>query len=1377
MNYLQNTSGLANPSKMIAYKQYILTFISFASLFFLNGQNHTNFDRISPIFNGESIIPKNVVQDHLGHIWFSYNSGILKYDGYTYTSISLVEIFPTSSQDDQVKTITKDYHNNIWVVSANGLVSKFNQKGQFEPILLKSESTIISIYSLKKSLFFVSKNGAVYTFINNNLEKLVEITELKNFSKSIVDIELSDTNELFISTTDGIIFKYSLITNQISELKGPFSKYSGNLTLTTDKDNHLWIGTETSGLFVYDLINDTYIEKTLFSANQYNIFNELFITLFCDSKGNIWAGTDGGGLYYINTKNGGIQLFTNIPTNKFSLSSNTIMDITEDDHENIWILTNYGDINIFSNRNSNIKYHEGSNNNTPSRVLSIFKASNGDLWIGLDGTGLTRIVTNPDGSTSETQHFINEGIRKGFYIQTIAEDGSGNFWFGTYKNGLWFYDSTKKKFDNIPVLNSDFQKAKDIRTIFIDSKKRIWVGSSFSTNVYSEDKKLLASFENTSNGPNGNVLEKVIEEKNGTIWLGYIQSGLFKLNEDKIDFKNSTFTRYPYCDESVSNGDYGILDMTMDNNGTIWLIDNHLKLINYHPDRKTYDSINKVESLKNIAFHSIQVDNNNNLWLGSNNGIWFINMKDTIITTYYKKDGIQDNFLLKGSSFKDENGLLYFGGENGLNFFNPEKINKKKSLAELHIDVIEILNQPAELLIPNQILSGIFNVNKLNLKHDYSSFSFKFSAIDDILDSNFFYQYRLKGFNDKWISTQKERVATYTNIPAGNYIFEVRAGTQRNLWDIATKQIVINIDKPFWNKPMAYFIYLILFAILAYGFKRWYVLKKKLFYEKINHKKENELHSLKMNFFTKMSHEIQTPITLILSPIDDMILRAGQNGNLLLKQRLDIISNNVKRLSRIAFELTATRDKELGKMTLAVTKNNLCEDLQNISLAFQEYARLKQIDFTTSCPRNLTNVWYDRDKIEHIIYNLLSNAFKFTPKEGNIQLVVIPMDKKNAVKISIIDSGPGIPKEELENIFTLFYQAKIGRQKKGAGIGLALTKDIVNLHHGKIKVKSTTKEGTVFTVTLPISKDSYTDQERLTDEDEDIQIEKLIVKHEINQVLKKSEKEKTRKTILIVEDSFELQAFLKELLSSTYNIIQAENGEEGYHFAKNSLPDLILSDIMMPKIDGIEMCKMLHNNISTNHIPIILITAKNSSNSKILGLKSGAIEYINKPFNTNELLLKINNIISAKELIISKYRKEVITSPDIKLKKSQDDIFLENLMKAINDRIENANFKIEELADSLNMSYSVLYRKCNTLTGKSLVDFVRELRLKKAAVLITKFGYSISETSFMVGFNDPKYFSKCFKKQFGKSPKLFKLEAVEMGAQNYLETHHLENIV
>ncbi len=1356
---------------MLNLKNRIFICFTFFVSIILYGQDQTNFRHVSLTFNGKQYIASQSLQDEQGSIWFSYDQGILKYDGYEFQNIPLKRIFKSKTQD-YLKDMAKDSKGNIWLLSKTGKVSKYAANGKFTLFTIESEVKIDQIFGVGDKMFFASNYGDIYLYSNKAFKKIFTLPANDGNYRSVHSMALSKSNKLYIGTSRGSIFTFNLKNNYLKKLEGDFMNYPGNIVLALDHNENLWIGTETLGLYAYNTLSHVFFQNELYKNSSFNLTKELFLTLMCDNKGMIWAGTDGSGLYQINPDIFQIKSYKSIPTNPYSLSSNSIVDIHEDLNNNLWVLSNYGDVNILLNRSEILHYHSGSDDNTPQRILSIYIAKNNDIWLGTDGKGLSRVKTNINGGSKVIQYFKKQG----FYVQSIVEDLVGNIWIGTYKNGLWILDHKTQRFEKIPMINLGNRNTNDVRLVFNDSKNRIWVCTSIFTNVYTSDKKILASFENNKNGLIGYISESIVEDNNGSIWIGYFPGGLFEFKEDLNNFKNSKFKKYNFFqlkEKSIHSND--VRDMTFVND-IIWIVNSDGNLFKFNTLEKIPQLYKIKESFKDKKIVAVNSDIQNNIWLSSTYGIVYFNPKDGLIKNYYETDGLQSNFFLSRSSFRDKKGILYFGSNEGINYFNPLEIKKNKSKAKLYINSIEILNQPADSILPKQLDKKLKDEKQINLKYDQSSFSFKFIAIDNILNPNYHYKYKLKGFDDSWVLSYQNRIATYTNIPSGEYTFEVMAGDKIGEWNIPSKSILIKIRKPWWHHWVAYILYFSLLIALVVWAKQWIILRNDLIREKLDHKKENEMHDLKLDFYTKMSHEIQTPLTLIGGPIEEMLLKSKQNENLLLHQRLKIISNNVKRLSKIAFELTTVRNKDLGRLKLLVKKNNLCEEINNISLSFKEEARIKKIDFTSNCPQNLREAWYDKDKIEHIIFNLLSNAFKFTPKNGNIQLNIIPIKSKDMVKISITDSGPGIPSIDLENIFTLFYQTDLGKKLRGTGIGLTLTKELVDLHRGKIEVTSSNEEGTCFTITLPIAERNYHDSEKIMTEQPEEQLNEVDMDtHPSNDI--EIPTDKNKKTILVVEDNFELQMFLKDLLMDHYNIILADNGEEGLNYAKSNIPDLILSDIMMPKLDGVKMCNLLQKNALTNHIPVILITAKNSSDSKIQGLKSGAIEYIHKPFNTKELQLKIKNIISSKQHTLAKFKNEIISKPSIENQKTQDEVFLENLVYQINSRIEDADFKIGDLADSLHMSHSTLYRKCQILTGMNLVDFVRDFRLKKAAVYIAKFGYTISESAFKVGFNDPKYLSKCFKRKFGKSPRLFRIEAKRMGVKDYFKNYDLEDII
>lgn len=1346
-------------------------------------QDQQNFIHLKPILDHDGVSYSNSLEDDYGYIWLLHGTGISKYDGYNYSFIPFEDILGEDYSQDRDFKFKKDAHGYIWLSSFNGELTRIDKNGIYRSFKKemkqnKGRKQVLSTASKNHNVWFGTHNGELYNY-NYKTNKIDSITSIPNYkytSQKIISIVQDQENEVWVSTNKGNIYKYSLTDQNITELSVPYNEHSDNIRIIGDKNEHIWIATSNQGLYIYDPITHLF-EHFNFPKNPlFNLRKNMFISLFCDSSGLIWAGTDGDGLYQINPDTKQTFSYQSNEFNKFSLSSNTILKINEDSHKNIWVFTKGGDINILPNSNNKIGYQSGFIKNSPTRVLSSIKSTDGTLWIGTDGKGLNRVLANG----LKEQFGLEPSSRNPFagkFIQSLVEDQNGQIWIGTYQDGLWVFDKRKNKFKKIRVAEKQGIAAIDIRFLYRDSKNRIWVNTGIGIFIYSANQKLLASFKGHMNGLYGEISQSICEDENGTVWVGINLGGLFEFQEDEKDITKSYFKQHLYYDKIRGDSrNYNIGSMASDYDGNIWIVTISGSLIKYNLLNQTYTSFLEREEFKRVGLSAVLVDNPDNIWLSSNKGILHYNTKSSTIKSFYQTDGLQGNNFLKRSSFKDKEGRLYFGGNNGLNYFLPENMQKEETAAQLHINNIEVLNQPVQSIIPNQLTEGIEQVTELKLASNQSSFSFQFSALDNILNSNFHYAYRLKGFSNQWIVPKGDRIATYTNIPYGNYTFEVKAGSKKGKWDIPIKSIEIKISPPWWHQTWAYILYFVLLIVVGYGVLLWVRMKKRLVSEEIQSNQDKELYALKMNFFTKMSHEIQTPLTLILGPIEDMLKRAEDRGNLLLKQRLTMIVNNAKRLSRIAMELTSIRNKELGRLRLRASQEDLIKDLKNISLSFEEQACFKQIEFTQVYQKSSINMWYDSDKIEHVIYNLLSNAFKFTPRGGSVKMQVNYEDPHD-VSISITDSGPGIPQEELDHIFILFYQSEVGKQAKGTGIGLALTKELVELHHGQICVNSSDK-GTCFTVKLSTDESIFSQTEKVNIENQKVLVQETYTESEtseetINEQITDTSKE--TKTLLIVEDNYEMQILLRNVFSKSYKVLIADNGKEGVLLAKKNSPDLIISDVMMPIMDGVEMSRILQKTTSTLHIPIILLTARNTNESKIKGLKSGAIEYIHKPFHIEELLLKVKNIITSREKVLSKYKTELISTPKNMETKSPDDLFLEELVNEINKQLDNPDFRLEDLSNVLNMSYSVIFRKCQSITGKTLVDFVRVIRLKKAAIFIVKYGYGVSESAYMVGFNNPKYFSKCFKKEFSKSPNTFKKEALKMGIDDFLKEYNLND--
>lgn len=1341
----------------------IFCVFSFQNLSF--SQQESIITRLDKVFSGKSYME----QDQFGYIWFSDSRGIYKYDGYNYTTLDYKDIFGTKFSTNIQCALEKDNNQNLWLYTNNGELTKLGKKGDYtsykKNIISGGSNRITSVNIEANHVWFGSERGVVYRYDDktHELDSIITIPNIKGVSRSILSLALVNRHRLFISTISGDIFSYSFNDKSINRVEGLIERKAQNVYFEVDLDRKLWIATELEGLICYDLDKESVLKRYgLAESSNENSKYDLFISIYCDKFGVIWSGTDGAGLYKI--KNDKLSIYKHDANNQFSISNNTVTTVSEDLQGNIWIFTKKGQINKLQNNVSHIQFYTGLKNNAPLNVnpLCILKSSDGSLWIGTDGNGINRVL--PDNTTIQyNESNLHPFYFEGKYIINLEEDSKGNIWIATYLNGLWVYNVNKKQFNKIKTTDDLGREISDVRFLFKDSKNRIWVSLVHAFYVFSESQELIGKLGYENYGLFGNISENICEDEYGKIWVGVLDGGLFSFNENKENFNNSYFSRHNYyVKEEASNLNYNIKFMSPDYRGNLWLTCTSGILIKYELESNRFKSFGKERNFEDIRFRSVLIENAESLWLSSSTGIHHYDINKESIESFYQTDGFMSNNFVMKNAYKDNLGQLYFGNEYGVNVFNPKQMNKKESHPKLYINQIEILNKPAHTIIPDQLKGFTENIKAINLDHNQSSFSFNFSAIDKGLNTNYHYAYRLKGFQNDWVFPENNRAATYTNIPYGDYMFEVKAGSKKGDWDIDIKTIAIEINPPWWYSTWAYMLYVLLGVFITYSIVVWLRLKNRLANEAWHNNKEKELYAIKMNFFAKMSHEIQTPLTLILGPIEDMLSRAGANGNQLLKQRLTMINNNANRLSRIAMELMTVRNKELGKQRLFASKNDLIDHLKRISVAFSEQARFKNIDFIQEHPEESIDLWYDKDKIEHVIYNLLSNAFKFTPKEGAVTIKTLLNPDDETVKISILDSGPGIPKEELDDVFKLFYQTDLGKHNKGTGIGLALTKELISLHHGEINIDSSAEFGTCFSVILNINENVFSESEKIYIENsnhlsETLESDYSLLDKEYG-LLANTEIDR-KHTLLIVEDNIEMQMFLKDVLSSKYNLLIANNGKEGIEMAEEHVPDLVISDIMMPIIDGLEMCKILQKRKVTSHIPIILLTAKNSTTTKIKGLKQGAIEYIKKPFNFHELILKIHNIITSNEKALSKFKTDSISSTNEILATNKDDVFIESLVEKLNTQIENPDFKLEELSKLLNMSYSVIYRKCHDITGKTLIEFVRSLRLKRAALLIAQYGYNISEASYNVGYKDSKYFTKCFKEEFGIPPATLKREA------------------
>lgn len=1340
-------------------------------------QEKSNFAHLEKTFERTSVIK----EDSLGYIWISSNDGLYKYDGYGYQFISLKTIFGDSLVNEQSIFFNKDSNSNFWVGTSSSELAKVDINGKSEIYSgefskLSPRIKITSLASEKDIVYFGTNVGIIlqYDYQTNSLSQIGVLPQYNNSSRYIYDLLITDKETLWLSTSNSKIFRFGRKGGKLTELSTPFnSKIYDLINIESDKNGKLWIATEQQGLISYDLENEKFENHQL--PSKLNMRHPMIRSIFIDSSNMIWLGMDGDGLYQYDPKTKKLNIYPAKNNDPFSLSSGTVRNISEDFHGNIWVVCKWGYIDILPNYRNHVDYFSGSEDGSPTSVLSLLKSNDGSLWIGTDGNGINRVL--PDG---QVKHYGSQ--QKGanyfecLYGQDLLEDARGNIWIGSYQNGLYVHQTKTKNFKKINTDRPNSKTSKDFRTLFKDKQNRIWVGSGMGILVYNDNLEQLAYFP--FSGPSGifgNMCDAITQTPEGDIWVS-ANANLFFFEENAEQLGQSSFKRIAfYSTENMGAYDYSITELIVGPKKEIWIRVYSEFLIRFNYDDYTYESLAEAPALQDIQVTAMQFDQEGYLWISSRNGIHKYHPEDGTIISFDHTDGLHGNIFVRRSSYKSSDGKLFFGSATGVNAFYPKNMRKPNLEAKLFISEIEVLNKPAQQLIGDQLKNGIQNISQLNLEANQSSFGFTYGAIANVLSTDFSYAYRLKGFNDEWIESNENRRASFTNIPAGDYIFEVKASSEKGKWNIPVKSIAIQISPYWWNSTWAYTIYIIAIILILYGIFIWIELKNKLIREEWEYAQEKELYAMKMNFFAKMSHEIQTPLTLILAPLNDMLQRAISNGNSLLEQRLSLIQNNAERLSRISNDLMTIRDKELNQLRLQVSKNNIVADLEKIALSFKDQANFKKIDFKVEFPEKEVMLWYDFDKIEHIFYNLLSNAFKFTPISGEIRFGIRQLNEQ--IQIYVEDSGKGIPPEELEKIFEIYYQSDMGKKAKGSGIGLALSKELIEMHHGQVTVKPSELGGTAFMVTLTTNESSFTDEEKLITVEENSLEENshhnVNPEKDLTTITRKTDRKKLPK-VLIVEDNVEMQIFLRDIFIDNYQVDLADNGQMALQSIEKKQPEIIISDVMMPIMDGISLTREIHKDKSLSHIPLILLTAKNTKESRIIGFSSGAISYIQKPFNPAELILRVHNILENKKKTENRLKSSLASDPNLGNHQSKDDEFLQKLSSVLNEQVENSNFKLEDLTQDLHMSYSVIYRKCQELTGKTLLEFFRTLKLKRAALLILEHGYRISEAAYMVGYNDSKYFTKCFKEEFGATPAAIKREKKDSSLEELLEKYQIK---
>lgn len=1323
-------------------------------------QNDENlFQKVTIEIDGEGVFDGNrITQDHLGYMWMDTNLGLIRYDGFEAKKYNFRKSDATSVNSDFVRALFVDSQGTLWVGANSGL----------------------SVYKPDCDCFHHYPTIAD----NNSMIMIRAITEDKD-------------KNIWIGTRKGSLFRYDRAQGEFKrmlhntpEAKLIIKDRIGDLL--TDQNNNLWIGTD-SGLIRYNINTEKIKWFTHDPSDKNSLIDNKVRALFEDKQGRILIGTFKSGFHIYNPRSeilNRIDLQENNP-NKLHAPYSEESVFGEEPHVNLihqdklgdyWIGTTAKGVNHFNTRTNTFDHYDFNLVN-PQVLWSIYEDRQGNLWLGGGmGSGLFKTDIYA-GKYHLNQNFTN--------VETAIESpiNPGILWVISQETGLSKLDLKTNKIINYQY-NENNKKSighKWARTVHQEDDNTLWVGlgnggaygnqdgnggidrmniktSEFTHFKLTRDDDGLDDFSYT--------VYTVVEDKEGYLWLGTGPGGVFRSDKDK-----KTFSPFKIERNTNATSDVFLNIVRIDTNGNVWasdfagegtlylydreeekfnpflkgfkmsnlLIDEkgwflistwEKGLIHLNPADKTYVQYTKEDGLPSIDALDITKGENNIVWISTRIGPAKFDTKTGNITPVGLPKRRYNYRILKAS-----NNQLYVGSNNGLYSFYPDQFLKNPYAPKLALSEF--------IVSDNDYLLGRTQSEPLSFTHNQNDISIKYLGLHFSDSEKNLYQYKLTPLNEEWVNAGNERTARFFNLSPGTYNFHLKAANSDGVWSNEYDMVQFTIHPPWWTTWWAYATYIVLFGFLANRIYRFQISNKLAAAERNRLREVNEF---KNNLFTNITHEFRTPLTVIKGMTDT--IKSGLKSQRLdnLDTSIEMIERNSDGLLHLVNEMLDLAKLESGNMELQLVQTDVIPFLKYVCESFDSYAEENQIQLTTYSEIDSLIMDFDANKLTSIISNLLSNAIKFTPESGKIIVHInqITANEKPALFIKVKDNGIGIAENDLSNIFSRFYQtdATTVRASEGTGIGLALTKELIDLMHGTIEVKSSLGKGSEFSVTIPITNDAP--------KSDKIQMSKIphasLTRTATIQAEETGEIDTNRPLVLIIEDNQDVAQYLKSFLKDTYETLHAPNGIKGIELALERIPDIIISDVMMPGKDGFEVCETLKSDERTDHIPIIILTAKATFEDKLKGLSHGADAYLSKPFVKEELFIRLDKLVANRKKLIHKIQSE---DSGILLKKRTKDPklqFLKKVIKLIHKDISNSDFGSEELAKSLLVSESQVYRKIKAIAGKSTAVYIRSIRLQYAKKLLINTDKTVAEVAFDVGFNDPSWFSRAFKKEFGYSP-------------------------
>jgi signal transduction histidine kinase/ligand-binding sensor domain-containing protein/DNA-binding response OmpR family regulator len=1293
----------------------------------------------------------SIFQDHYGFLWFGTYDGLNRYNGYEFKVFRNQLNDPTSLIHNRIVAITEDADNRIWIGTKMGVSIYDPVKSVFSGLKYKSSQgsgiknidfTINDLHADKSGNVYIATAGKGLLYYKRGAAYAIQLNGNTQGSEAgnthIQSIKVDKQHRLWAFIQGWGLYLLDRKSNSLRLVSNAVTM--GNV-LETDNLGNLYLGTDI-GLYSYNIKENTFVYHTAVGNGLTGGTKVVGLTL--DKVNQLWVATDGSGIGVLSLQTKKVN-FLRYGEEKGQLKSAAVYAVFEDKDARKWIGTLRGGINVvdphqlkFTNR-----AHDKLNTNSliNNFVLSFCENQDGNLWIGTDGGGLSFWDKKKNRYRNYKHEVTNKKSLVNDNVTNILEDHEHRIWISTYGGGICRYNPETDDFERFDCYNGIYKYLNNNVWLLFQDRHRNMLAGTVDGAVYCFNRAT-NKFEVYDNSLM-NVIS-LAEDSKGNLWAGTF-AGLIRVDPT-------------HKNHQLFKTDYPVRAIHEDKYKQLWIGTEGGGFLHFNPIAKKFKAYTTLNGLSSNSILNILEDRKGLLWLSTFNGISRFNPLNKKVKSYYEADGLQSNQFNYNAALVTANGELLFGGIKGYTAFHPDSLKGSAILPKLLFSGIKINNKPYE-----QENSGnknaVYDLRKIVLPYDSTMLSVDFLALDYAAKGNISYAYKLEGWDSDWNYIGKSRVANYSRLKEGSYLLKIKSTNPEGVWNTAEKTIEIVVLPPWFRTWWAYLIYALAGSGIIYAYLHYKSRQAALLYEvKITHyqaEKEKEIQERKLAFFTNVAHEFRSPLTLIVNPIKDFI---GGKEKLTDPSQLNIVYRNAKRLLSLVDQLLLFTRTESMEDELTIAELNcaaLCED---VFLCFVQQAKSKNISYELDCEQKEISIFGDREKIEIILFNLISNALKFAPEGGYVKISV--KESGNDVGVKISNNGPEIPAEAGAKLFTKFYQVKKedSALRSGFGIGLYLVKSFVERHSGQIRYDSTPAE-TSFSVDFKKGKDHFSGLSITRDTDKtsylfsellaDVDLDKL---EDSNSPMEDHALISHKQSILVIDDNREIRDYLKILLTDSFRIHEAESAENGLAMVKENLPDLIICDVMMQGMDGIEFCGLIKKDKSTSHIPVILLTGTGSGDIKMRGFAQGADDYITKPFENDMLITRVNGILKRQQDLQQYFFNRITLKPDQLKISTQHKEFLDRCIDIVEQRLSDNNFNISILAAELGMSHSSLYKQVKFLSGQSISAFIRFIRLRKAAELFIRTSHNVNEVAFEVGFSDIKYFREQFNKLFGYKP-------------------------